>query len=416
MVVADRRGRIFPVPGIEPLGMESGRFFRFRGEDLIPLPEGSRLFMLPGRTPVGYDGGSGNIRALDRYLAAAAFTPPGFTVTHNSAYEERGTARILPLFAYAAVAWRNDRFYAAVTLVDRDRRHSEDTIDIKKVREKIKLFRKIFPHNRVVRHLERCATGYSCPNAQNFFLSRYEAPLPVSPRCNANCAGCISYQPRGRCPATQPRIRFTPAPEELSEVALFHIDNVLGAIVSFGQGCEGEPLLAADTISETIRLIRRRTPRGTIHMNTNASRPEAVRRLFDSGLDSMRVSMNSVRPEYYTRYYKPRGYTFRDVLRSIESAPGKRGFVALNYLTMPGFTDSESEFAALKGILKSHNIGMIQWRNLNFDPQAYFREIGLTVPRHDILGIRHVIASLKKDFPGLLMGYFNPPKKGQKKS
>ena len=36
-----------------------------------------------------------------------------------------------------------------------------------------------------------------------------------------------------------------------------------------------------------------------------------------SGLDSIRVSLNSARERYYHRYYKPKGYRFSDVKESL---------------------------------------------------------------------------------------------------
>ena len=88
-------------------------------------------------------------------------------------------------------------------------------------------------------------------------------------------------------------------------------------MVSFGQGCEGEPLMQAPVIEEAVRAMRRATGRGTINLNTNASRPATVARLFDAGLDSMRVSINSLREACYDAYFRPRGYTFADVMLSI---------------------------------------------------------------------------------------------------
>ena len=215
--------------------------------------------------------------------------------------------------------------------------------------------KKLFPENRLIRHLKKCALLFGCPNAKNFFLSRYEAPLPTSPACNAQCAGCISYQPEARCPVTQPRIKFVPTPEEIAEIALFHINMVKKPVVSFGQGCEGEPLLCADIIEKAIKLIRAKTLRGVINMNTNASKAGAISKLFDAGLDSIRVSLNSVREIYYKRYYRPKGYSFKEVLRSINTAKGKGGFVAINYLTMPGFTDSKDEFTAFKKFIEKNS-------------------------------------------------------------
>lgn len=143
-------------------------------------------------------------------------------------------------------------------------------------------------------------------------------------------------------------------------------------------------------------------------MNTNASRPEAIAGLFDAGLDSIRVSFNSVREVYYNRYYAPGDYRFKDVLESVKIAKRKKGFVSINYLTMPGFTDSEDEARALKKFIEAYKIDMIQWRNLNFDPLAYFKIIKCPVQPSDMIGVRQLIAGLKRSFPRLKMGYYNP--------
>ena len=77
---------------------------------------------------------------------------------------------------------------------------------------------------------------------------------------------------------------------------------------------------------------------------------------------------------------------------------------------MPGFTDLADEHAALRKLIRTHGIDMIQWRNLNFDPLAYFREIRLAPDRPSMLGIKEVVASVHREFPQLMMGYFNPSK------
>ena len=142
-------------------------------------------------------------------------------------------------------------------------------------------------------------------------------------------------------------------------------------------------------------------------MNTNASLPDAVARLFDSGLDSIRVSLNSAREKYYTRYYKPKDYSFSDVLKSVKEAKKRGGFVSLNYLTMPGFTDSLDEIGALKKLIENTRIDMIQWRNLNYDPLRYFEELKISVKVKEMFGVKETIDMLRIEFPKLKMGYFN---------
>jgi pyruvate-formate lyase-activating enzyme len=408
LLVSDKKGRIFNIPGVEASGMKAGCFFRPHGEDFIKMPEGSRLFMLPERMPVGYSGLKRKFEALEGYFAVAAFIAPAFTGTFSAAYKPHAGSGIMPLFCYTAAGFYEGDIYVAAIRVDRSSRHDPRFINISSAAENAEKIKKLFPGNRLIRHLADCAMVHGCPGAQNYFLLRQECPLPVSGSCNANCAGCISFQKSKNIAATQPRIKFTPFPKEVAETALFHVRNVRNPVLSFGQGCEGEPLLEADLIEKSIRLIRAVTTKATINMNTNASRPEAIALLFDAGLDSIRVSVNSVRQEYYDRYYKPAGYTFKDVLRSIRIAKKKNGFVSINYLTMPGFTDSEDEYRALKRFIEDYKIDMIQWRNLNFDPLAYFKIIRYSAKPSDMIGVRQMITSLRKSFPRLKMGYYNP--------
>jgi pyruvate-formate lyase-activating enzyme len=275
------------------------------------------------------------------------------------------------------------------------------------------------PQNRLRAHLEGCALEYGCPAGKNFFLGRYEAPLPAARHCNARCLGCLSEQKGSAVPHCQDRIRFTPTPEEISEVALSHIARVPHSVVSFGQGCEGDPLLAADVIEPAIRQIRKATARGTVNLNTNGSLPPVLARLLDAGLDSIRISLNSVRPECYTAYFRPRQYRFEDVLLSIDTALERCKHVAINYLNCPGVTDSPEEVEALGGFLRRHPIHMIQWRNLNFDPLDYFSRMARVAPMGRPIGIEPHIRNIEKAFPDLVHGYFNPPKekfRGKRKS
>ena len=61
-------------------------------------------------------------------------------------------------------------------------------------------------------------------------------------------------------------------------------------IYSFGQGCEGDPLMNPELLCNAVRLFREGGGRGTVNCNTNASRPDAVKALAEAGLTSLRVS------------------------------------------------------------------------------------------------------------------------------
>ncbi|MBL7072842.1 MAG: radical SAM protein [Candidatus Omnitrophica bacterium] len=420
LLIADKRGRIFDVPFFEAAGMAGGEYFRLSSRDLIKLPADSELFMLPGRSPVGFDPDKRSfvriennplIKKKESCYAVAAFLAPGYTTTYSAAYAEPKKTKKLPLFSYAAAVLYKNEFYAAGVRVDKEKRQELRGMDIEKVRKNVKLLEKVFPKNRLVRHLETCALTYGCPAAKNFFLKRYEGPLPSSPFCNARCLGCISHQPGSGCSISQPRIKFVPTAEEIATIALFHIQNVREAIVSFGQGCEGEPLMVGETLEKAIKLIRKKTSKGVINLNTNASKPDVLSRLFRAGLDSIRVSVNSFQEEYYRKYYKPKDYTFKEVAGSIKTAKKNGAFVSLNYLVMPGFTDSEKEVNAFRKFLNKQKIDMIQWRNLNYDPILYFKELGIKPGQNNMIGVGTLIRKIKKDHLSLMHGYFNPSRR-----
>ena len=398
-------------------GMSNGRFIQPELQDLIPLPEGSEFFVLPDRLPVGCDPGSREPLVVrenpytpgEPVQAVAAFMAPAHTAILNSAYQTSGeNAPVLPLFAYTAVGWHRDRFWVAAFRSDPDRRQDFSQFKQAFITRETRRMLARFKNNRLIQHLGKCCLTYGCPAARNYFLGRWEAPLPTSPSCNARCVGCISLQASGCCRSTQDRIGFVPTPSEIEQIAVPHLEKAERAIVSFGQGCEGEPLLQATTIEKAIQKIRKKTSRGTINLNSNSSLPEAVARLAHAGLDSLRVSLNSAQPHYYTRYYQPVNYTFADVLESIKVMKGNGRFVSLNYFILPGVTDSENEFEALSDLVTTCRPDLIQLRNLNMDPEWYLTTL-LLPPEEKCFGMRTWLQKLKTRFPSLRFGYYNPP-------
>ncbi len=417
-VVANARGEIFDLKGYAATNMAGDTISVLADEDAIPVPFGGEIMFLPDRRPVVFNLALAKLETLEdnpynpgeRLFPAAVFNSPGYMVAGSAAYEEIDGAGLLPLFSYAAIGWRDGRFVTPAICVDREKRQDLRLMNIKKVRSGVAKMRRKMPNNRLRAHIENCALVYGCPAGKNFFLGRFEAPLPTSKSCNAGCLGCISLQTDGQIPCSQNRISFVPSPDEIAEVALAHIERVKNAVVSFGQGCEGDPLMAAVVIEPAIRKTRAKTSEGTINMNTNASLPRVLEKLFDAGLDSIRVSMNSARKPCYDAYYRPRGYSFADVAESISVAAERAKYVSLNYLNQPGVTDCPEEIDAFVSFLEKHPVDMIQWRNLNYDPMEYFRIMAQASPHSRPVGARKVLKTIRDAFPNLKFGYFNPPK------
>ncbi len=410
LVYADARGRVLDAPGLAAACRSGRRTLPIDCTELIPLPAGSALYLLPDRAPLGFDGTTGEPRSVERATAVAAFLPPGYAALALAAYERRPQAALLPLFSYAAVAWYRGGFHVAARRIERDVKHDPDQFSESELKRRVRALRKSHPANRLIEHLaENCALHYGCANAKNLFYGRWECPVPLASACNALCVGCISAQPDAPIPSPQDRLTFVPSVAEVLEFAVPHLERAPRAMLSFGQGCEGEPLLRADLMAEIIQAIRRRTARGTIHLNTNGSRPDAVAALAAAGLDSIRVSLNSAQPEMYARYYRPRHYAFEQVAESIRTARAHGLFTSINYLAFPGVTDSRAELAALSALMRDTGLDMIQWRNLNIDPDQYVETVGLTADE-PALGMRVLFRVLGERFPEVRHGTVNPPR------
>jgi pyruvate-formate lyase-activating enzyme len=407
LVVADEKGDIYDHPELLMVCRRGREVTLPRPDELIPLPEESELFLLPGRHAVGYDPETGQLEAMDE-VAVAGFASPGHTLAGLAAYQTAPRAPRLPLFAYGAVGFADDRFWIMARKVDDDPRQIFTKIPRAKIESGAKSLLRDYPDNRLLRHLSVCALTFSCPAARNLALGRYECPLPTSRTCNASCLGCLSEQPADAgFPATQDRIAFRPTPEEIAEVMRVHESRAKRPIYSFGQGCEGEPLTEAETIAAAIRLFREGGGTGTININTNASLPQTIEPLAAAGLDAIRVSLNAADERLYDPYYRPKGYTLADVEETARRAKQAGLFVSINHLFFPGVNDTESQLEAMAGFIERTRADFVQMRNLNLDPELYLDLIGET-DLGPCMGLRNFMKRLKKVCPWIEYGYFNP--------
>jgi len=379
-------------------------------EDWIELPDGGSLYELPSRRGIGIDVVTGEMRLCDKGWAVCAFIPPAHTGLYLAAFETMPDAPTLPLFSYTAAGWKDDKFYVTAVRIEQDIRQECSGYDDRTIREGVDKFTAAYPHNRLVQHLaQKCTLTYSCPASRNYFMGRWECPIPTSPACNANCIGCISFQPEDETiVSTQDRLTFKPTAEEIVEYTVPHLETAPYPIVSFGQGCEGEPLLMWETIKDAIKEIRKHTSKGSININTNGSKPDAVEELMKAGLDSIRVSLNSARADIYTKYYLPNNYEFADLAESIRRVKKHGGWASINYFVFPGVTDSVDEYEALRELIRTTGLDMIQWRNFNIDPDWYLGKMGITDPG-ECLGVKQMMDLIAEEFPHVKFGYFNPP-------
>ncbi|MBR3722785.1 MAG: radical SAM protein [Selenomonadaceae bacterium] len=398
---ATEDGEIFDAPNILPMGRIGDKNVPLKEEDLIPLPDGADLMFLPGRKAVGMME-DGEVVPILGY-AVAALLPQGFTRLYLPAYEKDEDSP-LPIYGYTAAVLVNDEIYVAAMETDESESWNPLNYNTPELKKLIKWVKSDLPRNSIVENLQKCALKWHCLTAENLFYRRFEAGVPVSPVCNANCLGCISLQTSEMCPAPQSRIKKSPSVKEIVEVMLYHLDFAPNAMVSFGQGCEGDPSLAADIVATAIERVRERTKRGKINMNTNGGFTKGVKQIVDAGLDNMRLSIISPTEEIYGAYYRA-NYSLNDVKTSIKYAMEKGVYVSLNLLTFPGLNDREEEVTAWIDFFKELPVPMIQIRNLNMDPDFLLER--LPKPKGKMLGTRRFLEILKENFPDMIIGSFS---------
>jgi len=405
VVYADPSGNVFDHPDYEALGRSADQIVELLEEELIPLPEGATLVSLPHTRAVGINTETGEMEVLPGdYAAVGALLPQGFTRLMLPGYVKTDKEEKFPLFGYTAVVWKDGAFYAAAEQCDDPEPWNPRNCDPDELEVSVEKLRARYPENRLYEHLSKCALEYECLTASNTFLNRWEGAVPVSFSCNAGCFGCISEQPDDSgFPAPQTRMNFKPQAKELAEVMLEHLKTP-DSIISFGQGCEGEPSTQAKLIIEAMREVRSRTDMGYININTNAGLNDHIRGIVDAGLDLMRVSTISALDDHYNAYYKPRGYTLANVEKSLKYASSKGVITSINYLIFPGVTDREEEVEAMIEFVRRTGLRLIQMRNLNIDPESYLNLIPKA--QGDILGMKQMLEIYREELPDVVIGSY----------
>ncbi len=401
LLYADENGEIFDAPNMLPMGRIGNEIVELKREDFIPLPESADLMFLPDRYAVGKDENGEVLKVLG--YAVSVLLPAGFTRLYLPAFERDENTKPLPLYGYTAVALIDEEICVAAISTDESEQWNPLNYNTRDLKNLIKRTKKDLPNNSIVENLAKCSLEWHCLTAQNLFYRRFEAGLPVSPKCNANCLGCISLQAAECCPSPQSRIKTSPTVREMVEVMLYHLNTAPNAMISFGQGCEGDPSLECEKISAAILRVRERTKRGKINMNTNAGFTDGIKKIADAGLDNMRVSIISPTEEIYKAYYRA-NYTLGDVKNSIRYAMEKGVYVSLNMLTFPGLNDREEEIEGWINFFKELPVPMIQVRNLNIDPDELLKI--LPAAKGEMVGTRRFLEILHKNFGKMQIGSF----------
>ncbi|GIO14649.1 radical SAM protein [Cohnella xylanilytica] len=410
LVYADENNNVYDHPDLFGVARSGDSLVELLEEDLIPLPPGATLVGLPHTRAIGMDPKSGRMMPLPgNYQAVGALLPQGYTRFYVPGYSKTDKTQMFPLFGYTAVVWKDGGFYVAAGRSDDPEPWNPENCDRAEVKKGVDRLLEKYPENRLYRHLSNCALGYECLTSSNTFLQRWEGAVPVSFACNAGCFGCISEQPDDSgFVSPQTRLQFKPTVEEVVEIMLEHL-RTPESIISFGQGCEGEPSTQAKTIVEAIKQVRAKTSMGYININTNAGLTDHLRAITDAGLDLMRVSTISALDDHYNAYYRPRGYTLANVEKTLKYATDKGVYTSINYLVFPGVTDREEEIEAMIGFAKRTGLKLIQMRNLNIDPDAYLSIIPKA--QGEIYGMKTLLDIFREELPDVVIGSYThvPP-------
>ena len=368
---------------------------------------------LPQRQALGSRRGSGAVEPVaDGALAVAAVLPVGHLRLLFPAYAATGPTPLptLPLYGYAAVAERDGEVVVAASRSDEFSPWTGRRPSRARLAAAVEQAQRQMARSRLIAQLSVCALQHNCLTAQNTFLRRFEGALPTSAACNADCLGCISLQTDSGAPTPQPRIPRAPTAEDLIEVGSYHLEGARArgeaGMVSFGQGCEGEPLLRERALRQVALELSHRFPGATVHINTNGSRPAALRRLIGAGVNSCRISVFSFRQELFAAYYRPRGYSIEDVLECARVARRGGAQLTINLLTFPGVSDTPEEVALTLRMVQDLEVEQVQLRSLNADPlwlmsrlPALGRGMGLEV----------LVETLRQELPSTRLGNFTRP-------
>ena len=459
LLVAAPDGTVYEHPTLE-MALDNGiDLLRVTGRDVIALPDDWDLMAMPGTRPIGYDPATGKFETLTTFTddngrtfqpwAVACHPPPGYVrafhaaavytdATHPDAKlrelaeqarekkqrdaersRKRGLPMVgnddarpgLPLWAYTAVGASRSGGHgnvAALFLADETSRWSPDLFYKPDLKDRIQKRLAEDPTNQVLIQLSECARDYLCCCASNGFYERWEGAVPIAPACTAACLGCLSKEPAFNTPTPQKRLKFQPTSEEIGRVIASHLERSPEPMMSFGQGCEGEPTMNGPVIIAAVQQARARTQRGVININTNGSRPETIRECARSGASALRISINTFDRDVYTMYYRPADYDYDDVIRSFYVGKEMGMHISINLLIWPGWTDQMVEVDRISKLVDDGALHMVQLRNLCMDP-GYFRQaLPPREKRGMLLGMKGFVAELHRRHPRLRFGTFNP--------
>ena len=400
-VHADRSGRIL-VTDHPALAFDGARYVPFA--DALPLPADTLVVPIDREAFAAERSGRPRPLGAGR-LAAAALLPPGHLRTLLPAYADDTGSHDLAPQPYAAVAANDDgKLLVAALELDVDPTHDAAAFARSAVAERVADGLRARPGDRIVRQLARCAREYGCHGAANAFFGRWECALPIAAPANERPPAPILPKRDGEAAPTE-EAAFHPTADEVARLGAAHV-AAGGSILAFGRACEGEPLLSAREVEESITRMRAMTRGGTIHLETNGSAPGALRRLAAAGLESIGIRMLAFRAASYETLHGPLAYRFADVRATLRLAAELRLAISIDARVLPGIFDRADELDALVALLADAPEGTaLSLRDLHADP---LRALAL-LPADEPVGVTRAVPRLREELPHVRIGAFVRP-------
>ena len=171
MLFADEKGNIYDHPWLQMVGCNGSVNISPDPDDLVKLPDMSRLYFHPNCPPYGYDPEKKQIVLLRetkigkkkvRCNAVSAFIQQGWVRLLLPSMDYSKKDYTLPMWAYSTVGFAGGKYYAPAFEIDDNFRWNPENFDDRGLLPEVKSPLSEFPGNRLIKHLEKCAVEYHC--------------------------------------------------------------------------------------------------------------------------------------------------------------------------------------------------------------------------------------------------------------
>ena len=413
LLYATPDGEIGEAPALRPLDLDGGLI---AASDLIPMPAGTTVAMMPGRLAVGRDRHGQRVTLPgERGWAISAFLPIGYTRTRIPGYDlappelTPPQAETLPFFGYTALVSRDGELCVTALATDDPERWHPDAYAEPELAKLVRRRLASEPENRVLRQHAHCALDYHCPTASNLFFGRWEGAIAVAGAATPAASAASRNRTKTSWSPRRTACYSCPTQTRSIDVAVRHLEQSPDAIISFRPGLRGR---AADCRrgSSSARSAQIRAQHGEWHDQHQHQRQQSPRAPAPIRRRTRQLARQHHlrRPRDLRRLLSPDRLHVRSRQARLTGA-GPRGWRAT-----PRSTCSLSRSRPTRRMRSPRwstmparrALRLVQLRNLNIDPEVLLPQLP---PRGPALGIQAFINLLRRELPDLRIGNFSVP-------